>query len=131
MLHRADKTADGVTASLLRDEIAALEALTKTAGDDDGSIDRRISLARGRWPDDLRLRLIEGGWLEKTGRVEEAVAAFQTARDDHPANPGLWCDWSNSSYAVKGLTMPASCFVRPRGQVARQNRREPGCCLAS
>lgn len=87
MLHRADKTADGVTASLLRDEIAALEALTRAAGDDDRSIDRRISLARGRWPDDLRLRLIEGGWLEKTGRVEEAVAAFQTARDHHPANP--------------------------------------------
>ena len=87
MLHRADKKADGVTASLLRDEIAALEALTKAAGDDDGSIDRRISLARGRWPDDLRLRLIEGGWLEKTGRVEEAVAVFQTARDNHPANP--------------------------------------------
>lgn len=47
----------------------------------------RIAAARRRWPQVLRLILLQGSWLEKAARPEEAQACFREALAAHPENP--------------------------------------------
>ena len=68
----------------LAGEIAAIagEIPTPTEG-----LGARIAAARAAWPGDLRLRLLEGEWHEKSGRAGAAEAAYRDAAAAHPANP--------------------------------------------
>lgn len=75
------------TVATLSDEIAALDALVKADQRDRDAVDGRIAAARAQWPRDLRLHLIEGGWLDSTGRVDAALSCLAAARADHPNNP--------------------------------------------
>ncbi len=47
----------------------------------------RIAAARRRWPENLRLMLLQGSWLEKTARLDEAETCYGDALAGHPQNP--------------------------------------------
>lgn len=68
----------------LATETAAIAAALAAPGE---ALGARIATARAGWPGDLRLRLLEGEWLEKRGRIEAAEAAYRAAAAAHPANP--------------------------------------------
>lgn len=59
---------------------AALAAPTEALG-------VRIEAARAAWSGDLRLRLLEGEWHEKSARPAEAEAIYRAAAALHPDNP--------------------------------------------
>ncbi|GGJ20267.1 hypothetical protein GCM10011320_29440 [Neoroseomonas lacus] len=71
----------------MADEIAAIEQQLKQQGAGEEDLGARILAARLRWPHDLRLQLLQGSWLEATGRGDDAAACFRTAQAEHPANP--------------------------------------------
>ncbi|MCB4768480.1 hypothetical protein LGR54_07680 [Ancylobacter sp. Lp-2] len=72
--------------SSLAAETAAIEALVKERPSP-RELGERLLAARRRWPDDLRLQLIEGAWLESEARIDEALAGYRAAQRAHPANP--------------------------------------------
>jgi tetratricopeptide (TPR) repeat protein len=47
----------------------------------------QIAAARGRWPKSLGLILLQGTWLEKVARPDEAEASYREAQAAHPNNP--------------------------------------------
>jgi tetratricopeptide (TPR) repeat protein len=74
-------------AATLGDEIMALDALVKAGQGDRDALDSRIAAARARWPHDQRLRLIEGGWLDASGRPDAAQASLLATQAAHPDSP--------------------------------------------
>jgi len=82
-----------------------LEAITEdiAAGDDpdrvsqaiaaalrasaDAALGRRIADALARWPNNLRLALLEAEWLERSGDAASAHARLAALQAQHPDNP--------------------------------------------
>jgi tetratricopeptide (TPR) repeat protein len=69
----------------LEDEIAAISAALRQRSPT--GLTSRIEAARTAWPQDLKLRLLEGEWHERSGRLAEAEICFSEALCGHPDNP--------------------------------------------
>ena len=74
------------TASSTPDQVAETLAMAMRGAADAGLHDR-IGKARARWPNDLRLALLEAEWLERSGQVDEARTRLAALQEQHPDNP--------------------------------------------
>jgi hypothetical protein len=76
----------------LRQDLAAAtaEITTLLTSESFGQAGPRIQAARALWPNDLRLLLCEGEWLEKTTNPDAAAHRYREAAARHPDNPWPW-----------------------------------------
>lgn len=75
------------TAAGLAQDIAEITEQLRQPVADLPALGTRIATLRARWPDDLRLRLLQGSWLEAARQPDEALACYRAAQAAHAGNP--------------------------------------------